>query len=48
MKIHMGPVEKLVFYARNPRKNDKAVDRMASSLKTFAHERTQEVWDAAA
>src|ERR1700745_1610724 len=27
--------EKLVFYARNPRKNDAAVDRMCSSIREF-------------
>ena len=28
-------VDKLVFYARNPRKNDAAVDRMCSSIREF-------------
>ena len=26
--IQIWPIDKLVFYARNPRKNDAAVDRM--------------------
>jgi DNA modification methylase len=29
------PIEKLVPYARNPRKNDSAVDRMCSSIREF-------------
>jgi hypothetical protein len=29
------PIERLVFYARNPRKNDAAVDRMCSSIREF-------------
>src|SRR5881392_2581494 len=29
------PIEKLVFYARNPRKNDAAVDRMCGSIREF-------------
>jgi hypothetical protein len=28
MKIQTRPIDKLVFYARNPRRNDAAVDRM--------------------
>ena len=28
-------IERLVFYARNPRKNDAAVDRMCSSIREF-------------
>src|ERR1700684_4677518 len=28
-------INKLVFYARNPRKNDAAVDRMCSSIREF-------------
>src|SRR3954469_3194706 len=34
-KIEIWPIEKLVFYARNPRKNDAAVDRMCSSIREF-------------
>lgn len=29
------PIEKLTAYARNPRKNDHAVDRMASAIREF-------------
>jgi ParB-like chromosome segregation protein Spo0J len=29
------PVEKLVPYARNPRKNDQAVKRMCASIREF-------------
>jgi ParB-like chromosome segregation protein Spo0J len=28
-------IDRLVFYARNPRKNDAAVDRMCSSIREF-------------
>src|ERR1700684_3663188 len=28
-------IDKLVFYERNPRKNDAAVDRMCSSIREF-------------
>src|ERR1700691_2349886 len=28
-------IERLVFYPRNPRKNDSAVDRMCSSIREF-------------
>src|SRR5713101_5637531 len=34
-KIEIWPIEKLVFYARNPRKNDAAVDRMVASIREF-------------
>ena len=33
--IQMWPIDKLVFYARNPRKNDAAVDRMCGSIREF-------------
>src|ERR1700676_1712274 len=33
--IEYWPINKLVEYARNPRKNDKAVDRMCSSIREF-------------
>jgi len=33
--IALWPIDKLVEYARNPRKNDKAVDRMCSSIREF-------------
>jgi DNA modification methylase len=34
-QIEMWPIDRLVFYARNPRKNDAAVDRMCGSLREF-------------
>jgi hypothetical protein len=34
-RIEYWPIDKLVFYARNPRKNDAAVDRMCSSIREF-------------
>ncbi len=34
-QIEHWPIDKLVFYARNPRKNDAAVDRMCSSIREF-------------
>ena len=34
-EIQMWPIDKLVLYARNPRKNDAAVDRMCSSIREF-------------
>jgi hypothetical protein len=33
--IELWPIEKLIFYARNPRKNDAAVDRMVASIREF-------------
>src|SRR5947199_2722869 len=35
MGVHAWPIDKLVFYARNPRKNDGAVDRMCASIREF-------------
>jgi DNA modification methylase len=35
MEIQVWPIDKLVFYARNPRKNDAAVDRMCASIREF-------------
>jgi DNA modification methylase len=35
LQIHIWPIDRLVFYARNPRKNDAAVDRMCSSIREF-------------
>lgn len=35
LKIEHWPVEKLIEYARNPRKNDHAVDQVASAIKEF-------------
>jgi len=34
-EIHAWHIERLVFYARNPRKNDAAVDRMCASIREF-------------
>ena len=34
-EIDIWPIDKLIFYARNPRKNDAAVDRMCSSIREF-------------
>src|SRR5271170_5522475 len=33
--IEYSPIERLIFYARNPRKNDAAIDRMCSSIREF-------------
>src|ERR1039458_8107097 len=35
VEIQMWPIDKFVFYVRNPRKNDAAVDRMCSSIREF-------------
>jgi DNA modification methylase len=35
MEVQVWPIDKLVFYACNPRKNDAAVDRMCSSIREF-------------
>jgi len=35
LEIQMWPIDRLVLYARNPRKNDAAVDRMCSSIREF-------------
>jgi ParB-like nuclease domain len=35
MEVQIWAIEKLIFYARNPRKNEAAVDRMAASLRAF-------------
>src|ERR1035437_1272543 len=34
-RIEQWPIDKLVFYLRNPRKNDAAVDRMCGSIREF-------------
>src|SRR3977135_502026 len=34
-QIQTWSIDRLVFYARNPRKNDSAVDRMCSSIREF-------------
>src|SRR5262250_1478088 len=33
--LEIWPIDKFVFYARNPRKNDAAVDRMCASIREF-------------
>jgi len=35
LQIEIWHIDRLVFYARNPRKNDAAVDRMCSSIREF-------------
>lgn len=35
MEIQIWPIDRLVLYARNPRKNDAAVDRMCGSIREF-------------
>jgi DNA modification methylase len=35
LEIQVWPIERLVFYVRNPRKNNAAVDRMCSSIREF-------------
>ena len=34
-QIELWPMDRLVFYVRNPRKNDAAVDRMCASIREF-------------
>src|SRR5664279_5202048 len=34
-QTQIWPIDKLIFYARNPRKNDTAVDRMCGSIREF-------------
>src|SRR5277367_3195312 len=34
-QIELWPIERLVEYSRNPRKNDAAVDRMCASIREF-------------
>jgi ParB-like chromosome segregation protein Spo0J len=35
LEIQIWPIDRLVLYARNPRKNDSVVDRMCSSIREF-------------
>jgi DNA modification methylase len=35
LQIQLWPIDRLVFYVRNPRKNDAAVDRMCASIREF-------------
>src|SRR6266853_300150 len=37
-RVEQWPLERLIPYARNPRKNDAAVDRMAASIREFGCE----------
>src|SRR5260370_8419926 len=34
-QVQIWHIDRLVFYARNPRKNDAAVDRMCGSIREF-------------
>ena len=35
LEIQIWPIDKFVFYLRNPRRNDAAVDRMCASVREF-------------
>ena len=35
LEIHIWPIDRLILYARNPRKNDAVVGRMCSSIREF-------------
>jgi ParB-like nuclease domain len=35
MEIQIWPIDRLILYIRNPRKNDSAVDRMCGSIREF-------------
>ena len=35
LEIQVWPIDRLVYYVRNPRKNDSAVDRMVASIREF-------------
>src|SRR3984957_15071145 len=35
LRVVIWPIDRLVFYARNPRKNDAAVDRMCASIREW-------------
>jgi ParB-like nuclease domain len=35
LKVEQWPIDRLVEYARNPRKNDAHVDRMAGAIREF-------------
>lgn len=35
LKIEQWPIDRLIMYARNPRKNDAVVDKMVSAIKEF-------------
>ena len=42
MEIQIRPIDKLVFYARNPRKNDAAVDRLLSDGAVIHRQSTRD------
>jgi len=35
LQVQIWPIDRLVLYARNPRRNDAVVDRMCSSIREF-------------
>src|SRR5215831_20894121 len=35
LQIQIWPIDRLILYARNPRKNDAVVDRMCASIREF-------------
>jgi hypothetical protein len=35
LEIQIWPIDRLVFYARNPRKDPTIVDRMCASIREF-------------
>src|SRR3981081_3130504 len=35
LQVELWPIDRFVFYARNPRKNDAAVDRMCELIRAF-------------
>jgi hypothetical protein len=35
VRVETWPIDRLIPYARNPRKNDQAVDRMCASIREF-------------
>jgi hypothetical protein len=35
LEVQIWPIDRLILYARNPRKNDAVVDRMCSSIREF-------------
>lgn len=39
MKVEMWPIGKVKPYEKNPRKNDKAVDAVAESIKQFGFDK---------
>ena len=43
LQVQVWPIDKLIFYARNPRKNDAAVDRMCASINEFGFNLNSEV-----